>query len=203
MASSIPGGTKWSAAETEQLTSLASDYPWDLVVRHYTHWASCNGYPARSRSSMQNRLRRLGYTIACVGQYVSTSTIQELASISDTTISRWCRQGSIRCFRQGKKIYISRESLKNLARKRPECFAGQPYSKLYQLLESKELAEHLSSLPIVQKPGTRCPVRCIETGFTYRCAMEAGKAHWCTRSAIHWAVKTGNRAAGYHWERVA
>ena len=203
MSSRQPNAIRWSPVEVDQLCSLAGDYPWSLVCLYYNQWAKRCGYPVRSESSMQNRLRRSGGSQSSIGHFISTATIFELARISDTTISRWCANGKLKHYRQGLKLYVHREALKQLAKDRPEFFAGLTYADLFLLFESEQLAEQLSQMPRMIKPGTAVPVRCKETGMRYRCASQAAKAYHVTRSAIHWSIKSGHRAGGVHWECAA
>jgi hypothetical protein len=203
MASRQPNAIRWSKSEIEELTSLAGDYPWSLVCLYYNQWAKRCGFPARSPSSMQNRLRRSGCSQSSIGHYISTTTIHELVHISDTTILRWCRRGLLKHYWQGKRLYIHRQSLKEMADHRSEFFAGLPYGDLFLLFESEQTAQRLSQMQRMIKPGTALPVRCIETGMRYSCATHAANAYHVTRTSIHWAVKKGHRAGGVHWERIA
>lgn len=47
----------------------------------------------------------------------------------------------------------------------------------------------------------KTPVQCVETGTVYESYSDAGRAVGHRSNGIHRAVKTGGRAAGFHWRR--
>jgi hypothetical protein len=100
--------------------------------------------------------------------------------------------------REGKRWYISRKSLRDLARQQPEQFAGSSISDLTQLLDSQRLAEQIAALPPTWIPGRPRPVRCVETGEVFPSCEEAGRRFYVTRSAVYLAAAGKRKHSGGH-----
>jgi hypothetical protein len=187
--------------EVDRLLQLVGDRPWSAVVTAYLTWAKQHGYPARTDGALRAMCERHAATRVAIGSWITTGTIRDLIGAGPPRISRWVHRGLVESRREGRRWYISRRSLKQLARQQPEQFAGVSVSALTMLLDDQRLAELIAALPPVWIPGRPRPVRCIETGKVFASCEEAGRAHHITRSAVYLAA-AGKRqySGGYQFE---
>jgi hypothetical protein len=192
---------RWTAAEVVMLQELAGDYPWPEVKTRFNTWARKHGFVERSEVALCHRCELEGFSRVCTGSCISTGTIRELTGAGWLTIQRWIKSGVLNVKRSGRKLYVSRESLKRLALRRPEHFAGLSVSALTQLLDDERLAERLAAMPRAWVHGKRKQVRCVETGEVFPSAAAAGRRFNLSRSAVSLVV-LGKRpgAGGHHFE---
>jgi hypothetical protein len=142
-----------------------------------------------------------GFSRVCTGTFISTGTIRALTGAGWLTIKRWINNGELNVKRSGRKLYISRVSLRRFVRDRPEYFTGLSISALTQLVDDVKLAEELAATPRSWVTGKRRQVRCLETGEVFPSAAAAGRRFNLSRSAVSLVV-LGKRpgAGGRHFE---
>lgn len=193
---------RWTQKEEDILLSLAGDLPWSIATRRYNQWATMNGYAKRSKRALYRRVHILGHSTRAAGQWLDTAAIAQLLGVHGETIRRWDRKGWVHVYQQGRKKYINRKSLVQLAKERPQLLAGHDRNSLFLLLEDEVLAARLAATKR-KNTGLRAKVLCIETGLIYPSLQAAAQSQWVTRAAITGAVRRGSRCNGYHWKRVA
>lgn len=193
----------WTPAEEEMLFGLTGDMPWTVVCRIYNQWAAANGFAPRTSRALRRRAHINGYVTRSMGQWLDVPTVASLLGFCEETIRRWARCQIIESFRQGKKIYISRKSLRKFAKKSPEYFGKCKRDNLFMLLEDDALARSLSVADERKNHGRAAKVLCVETGRIYPSYRAAANAMWVTRQALTHAIIKGHRSAGYHWKKVA
>lgn len=194
----------WTPEEVAVLLELAGDLPWSSVLRGHRQWARKHGYPLRSDGAMRAICERHGATRVSNGEWISTGVIRELTGAGPPRVGRWIRRGQVHARREGRRWYISRRSLRQLARQQPEQFAGIPESNLIQLLDCRRLAEEIAALPPAWIPGKPRPVRCVETGQVFPSCEEAGRRLHLSRSAVYLAaVGKRTHSGGYQFEYAA
>lgn len=202
-------GIKWSSEETNYLEMLLGDYPFGLIVKYYQKWATENGWPARSRTSISDKIARIGKSKIPVGEYITSGTLKSLLNVGSKTIGRWTSDflpaesytgddSRITGEKPGKR-YFKRKEIVKLARCRPELFAGTSKDNLFLLLEDEELAEQISQKYPRRIGRDPRPVVCVETGKRYSSVTEAAKEVYVTKNAIFNAMRKNRTAAGYHW----
>jgi hypothetical protein len=191
---------RWSDAEREELSFLAGNVPSDRLCRSYNHWASCNGYPLRTRLALVVMAGRLRLSLRTYGSYVTPGLITSLLPFSAQVCDRWIRLGWLPVYRPpgSRHRYIARADLVAFARARPLELAGCSYEVLMQLLEDHALAVLIAGFPS-RRANTPKAVLCVESGRVYPSICAAARAHYVVHRAITWAIETGNCAAGRHW----
>lgn len=218
------GRYHWTHAESDYLQSLAGEYPFELLVRHYRAWASEKGFPPRTLKALALRLRTLegGSRLIPVGEWITTATICDLLGVSQTTVARWVNSGKLRCSTMkihadkalgqrskggGKrKRYYNRRELQSFAKAYPELLAGCSRENLFALLDHQSLADEISEQRPFRINQKGHPVLCVETGKRFDSYVEA--ARWLSKQSgrrysrhlIHQAAKKGHRAGQFHWK---
>lgn len=196
-------GYKWSERESEMLFSLTGDLPWSFVINAYHGWAAKQNLPYRTPKALLRRVHVKGYSAKAVGEWLDTTAIGQLLGIQGNQIRRWVVKGWIRGHHEGVRWYVSRNDLRDLARRRPGLFQGRPVQDLTQLLCDVELATELSKRHERLRHGRRLRIRCIETGRIYPSMADAGKHVHIGRQALSKAMREGRPCAGYSWKFVA
>lgn len=194
---------QWTTEEEEMLFGLVGDLPWSVVVSVYNRWAVVNGYSLRTRRALHRRVNVAGYSIKAIGTWIDITTVAELLGTTGECIRRWARDGMIKTYREGKKYYIKRESLRAHAKRHPELFSGKRRDDLFILLDDRPLADQLADMPVGPRKGHKKPIMCVETGKIYQSYQLAAKTHYVTRSSLTSAVRKGTPSAGYHWRQAA
>lgn len=97
--------------------------------------------------------------------------------------------------------YVRRRDLVRFARRRPDLFGGIQTARLVQLLEDERLAEEIAQ-GHPRRSNDRRSVRTVEAALVFPSIREAARRMGVTRQAVSFALRTGCRAAGYHWEWV-
>lgn len=190
--------SRWTVAEVAMLQELAGDYPWPEVPRRFNSWARKQGFIQRSETALCHRCEIEGFSRVCIGSHISTGTIRALTGAGWLTIQRWINSGELIVSQSGRKLYISRESLRRFVRRRPRHFAGLPVSSLTQLVDDIKLAEELAAMPRCWVHGQRRQVRCVDTGEVFPSAAAAGRRFHLSRSAVSLAVLGKRDDAGGH-----
>ena len=195
-------GFKWSEREEEMLFSLAGDVPFSSLVRTYHQWASTEKFQYRTAEALMHRLKKNGYSARSFGEWLDTRAVSQFLGISVFKVRYWITTGLIRGHREGRRWYISRTGLRDLARRRPDLFQEQEETVLIQLLCDPTLAKELSERDERLPHGKRQRIRCIETGRVYKSMAEAGRHVYVCGRAISKAMLLGKPCAGLHWEFV-
>lgn len=182
----------WSAAEAAFLDRLAGDLPFAELAERYRKQALRKKWPFRSDKAILTRLRRTGQRgRARHGPELTTGSAAGLLGCPGTRVEAWLRQQRINDILQprwvGKVRYIERRAWRRLAEERPEVFGGFSASRLFLLLEDRELAESIASR--YSKPLGDWRVRCIETGRIYPSCVAVAKAHHVTQAAVSVAIR--------------
>jgi hypothetical protein len=185
------------------LFSLAGDMPFSRIKQVYDSWCNTHGLPIRTDRALRRRLEDNGYSLRSVGEWLTTAMVAELIGTSTLAIARWCNNGWVTVHREGHRRYISRKSLRKLARQRPILFSGANRDNLFQLLEDDELVTSIRQQYPTRAWAQPVKVRCIQTGKVYPSIKSAALAVYVTPQAIRHAINRGYRTAEYNWERVA
>jgi hypothetical protein len=106
----------WTAHEDDQLLEAIEGRSLEYAARQL----------GRSRSACQQRLHRLGLTVASAGGWLTTGDVARLVGHSRQAIQNWCSRGlPVRRMknRRGDRL-ICRDALCRWLRKNPEILAG-------------------------------------------------------------------------------
>lgn len=201
-------GIPWSPTELAWLEDLAGNVPPAALASRYNRLAVSHGFSRRTPEAIESRARRSQLTIAAIGDWITTGLTAKLlgfSGASNNPVNLWVERKYITARRFSPAIsapsYIRRCDLRALARERPELFAGIEEPRLIQVLEDEALATEIAQNHRRRKARPR-PVRCVETGTVYPTVRAAARQIYVTPRAITWAIDTGNRAAGHHWQEV-
>lgn len=190
---------RWTAAEMEALEDIAGNYPPDRFSGVYNNWAAHNGYVLRSHQALLTKLSRQGLSARACGDWISSGYICEVLGVGADTPKRWSTRYGIPCHRDGRKArFYRRSDLRRVAQERPAIFGGISPSRLFMLLEDRELADRIAGSHGRRGMDPK-PVRAVETGWLYPSVRAAAARVHVTRQAIQYAIRTGRTAAGYHW----
>ena len=193
-------GTWWSKAERSELLEMVGNLPWSEVVTRYRHWARRNGYPARTDGAMRAICEKANASRIAVGAWVNTGAVISALGIGYPMLQRLLSSGLLKGRREGRRWYIYRDSIRQLAQINPDLFAGRPRADLLLLLDSQRLAEQLAEQRAQWIHGRPRQVQCVETGEVFHSMAAAGRQVHASRSAVFLAA-SGRRetAAGLHW----
>lgn len=200
----------WTKEEIDTLLDLVQTVPLKRLVRAFNMWARMHGYKDRTLTSIDKKIRKLGYSTRAEIQYYSFAKVAEVLKVTRNTVAGWKKLSvdPLQTYQHdGKKFafnYVTKKELLRFAKKRPECLGGVDQVGLGLLLEDADLArEILRQYPKRPKP-TYAPrrVRCIETGRIYASLGEAARDVHVVRQGISKAIKNGHKANGYHFEEI-
>ena len=190
----------WTKEEVQFLRSQANCGPHQYVARNYNIWAAQNGHSTRTVSGVVNKLRDLGLGNKAKYDMVPLSTVGRRLGISVYTVQNWPSYGLKTCekFNTPARRYTTERHLVSFAKKKPECFGGIPYSRLYNVLGDEELAASIrKNYP--NRPGSKYKARkCIllQTGVVYSSLWEAAKANHVCRTTVYKSCKWKRPLAG-------
>ena len=196
---------RWSQEELDQLDHLTGNIPWKYVPRTYNKWASDNGYPLRTTTSLVRKQETKGFRRRVIGDWITTGTIAKTLGLSYSSPRYWIQQGWLPATRFGEgrawSHYVKRSDLRQFARKHSHLLAGLDRGALAQLLESEDLADYLAELPPRHKGNT--PVKCVETGRIYPSITKAARhGAYVVPQRLSRVLNTNRTANGYHWITV-
>lgn len=194
-------GKLWTRAEDDQLMYLTGDMPWSMVVTSMRRLATINGWPERTPRALLWRAEQLGLSLRCVGQWVSIKSLAKTLRVHHSTVRSWIQEGDLTDKPLSNTRWISRASLRRLAKRRPAVFAGMSESELFQLLDSEELAAKIAAMNLKRR-RMRQPVICVETGWHYPTITAAAAAWFVAPGTIHDALRRNGTAGGKHWRRA-
>lgn len=194
------GGYPWTAPELEHLEQLAGDHPMAEVATRYNRWAKANGLPSRTLPALGQAGYNRGVTFRPYGAMVTHQALCTYLGLTKGQAAKLLDQASCRQLRPRGRRYVTRKELRRLARQHPQWFAGATTANLVQLLEDEKLAEWCKQHQPIRYGRNCSPVRCIETGLVYPSVMAAAAAVFVTRHWLHYSLRTGCRAGGFHWQ---
>ncbi len=181
----------WTTTELQQLRSLLEDdNNIGRIAQLYRQWAAASGFKVRSPKAIYAATR--AYMPELRRRSNLTAIAHDLGLRPDL-LWRWSQRGLI----DRSDVY---GSLKVIARKRPQTFAGCNREALLQLLQDPDL---VSRIPQNRRAAYSKPVVCVETGERFDTIGDAAKAIGVTVCAISKQMRGRTRTCrGYHW-RVA
>lgn len=188
----------WTQQEALYLDSMAGELPFpDLLARYQRH-AKRQGWPARSETAIQQRLRRTGQRAnARQGACLTSGGAAEILGCPPTRVGGWLKRQDVCAVLQPRRVgyffYIERRAWRRLAREMPYVLGGFGVDALFALLEDRELAEQVAADHPVTWGDKR--IRCVETGRIYRNRDEAARLHHIHRSTISLAMCKGRPVA--------
>ncbi len=193
---------RWGPAETDRLDYLAGNVPFPLIPAAYNEWAVKHEHPKRSANAIHQRARRQRLTTRVFGDWLTTGVIAKTLGVANSMPRRWIRGEGLpaKQLHHGawRPWYVRRCDLVALARRRPELFGGIGRGRLAQLLENEQLADAIAAAH-TRRANTPKRVRCVESGRVFVSIRDAARTVFVSRQLIQIAIRTGARAAGYHW----
>lgn len=195
----------WSTAEIGQLEALAGDQPFPELYKSYNDWAVRQRppLPRRTKDAILQQARKRRISLRCCGEKMTIADVAAILGISNHRVRRWIRLGLVPAKRYC-WVYISRKDLVAMAKAHPQELHSISRERLYQLLESEDLADHIViSARGKRDPSGPRPVRCVETGHQWPSISAASRAIYCDSGSISKAVRRGWAVAGRHWEFVS
>ena len=199
-------GPYWSLPEATYLDQLVGDLPFPELVERYQRHAVRHGWPSRSASAIQQRLRRTRQSgRARMGACLTTGGIADILGCPKSRTNAWLRRPAVRAVLRPRRVggfwYIERAALRRLAREMPQVLGGFGADALFLLLENRDLAEDVAR----QCPGYWGDkrIRCIETGRVYGSCSEAAEHLHVDYSTISLAIQQRRpvRVLGLRFER--
>lgn len=192
----------WTKEEAWQLQELAGDMPFVLVVQQWNIWATRNGIPHRTSISLRRKLAAIGGTGRAFGSWLCLGDVARMLGKHRSTVLQWANAGFIRYHKGGPYSSVNRDDLIQLARERPQLFAGTDRDNLLLLLEDADLADSI----LERYPrrywgvGRGRRVRRVDTGQVFATCQAAAQAANLHYTAITKALREGRPAAGMRFE---
>jgi hypothetical protein len=183
---------RWTRPEIEFLEVIAGDLPLREVAHRLQMAAIQHGWPRRSVVAVQQRMRRTGHAGRVrTGDWLTTGGVAEVLGCPPDRVRSWLRHrttGELLAPKwRGGCRYVSRASLRRLARERPHVLGGYPVDRLHALLEDRELAEQIAQQYPRQAWDWR--IRCVETGQVWATAAHAARDLHVDHSTIRLAMR--------------
>ena len=185
-------GNKWTFEEVRQLELIGDQYPLEITIKKYQRWARLKNQPLRTGKSIHIKLSRLGICYSkrvASGDLLSTG---DAADILEFSVSRMVsivdkNADILLPVWAGRRRYASRANWRQLAMERPKLFGACSASKLFILLEDKELAEHISRSYRFRIRDYR--IQCLETKRIWANARAAARDLFISPSALTLAIR--------------
>ena len=195
----------WSAAEIGQLEALAGDQPFPELFKSYNRWAVRQRppLPRRTKDAIWQQASKRRISLRCYGKQLTIADVAAILGISKHRVRRWITLGLVPAKRYY-WVYLNRKDLVAMAKAHPQELHSISRERLYQLLESEDLADcTVTKAKDTRNPHGPRPVRCVETGFQWPSISAASRAVYCNSGSISKAVRHGWAVANRHWEFVA
>lgn len=196
-----PAAHRWSAAEIAQVDALAGNVPGFMLLDHYNRWAARSGYPQRTERAICHAVNKLGSGCTAQGDWMTTSYVAGVLGIALTSVVRWEQAGLVPCVKHNRKRFYRRADIIQMAREHPERFAGIELSRLYQLLEDRDLSRRIAAR-YPYRSGHGRPVRAVEPHWDFPSISGAARHFHVVPNGIQFALRTGGTCVGYHWVRI-
>jgi hypothetical protein len=134
--------------------------------------------------------------------YWSSRGLAMLLGISPERILRWRSLGLTAKKLPNGRYEIHRKNIIPWAKANPEEFAGIDRDALLFIFDDPALADEVFDASPDYRRGTPEPVVCVETGQVYPSRVEAAKVFFVSPETISQSIKSGYRAANYHWRKA-
>jgi len=190
----------WTAAEIDELKSVANFGPLSFVTERFNQWAVAFGYPKRTQHAIEQKLHKLGFRQESLYEYICLSLLARRLGISPHTVIRWPRIGlkTVSRMRRKKKVYTCDRHVLRFARERPESFGGIPYSRLFSVLGDEPLCEHIAKnypeRPTICHPKRR--VVCLNNNVIYPSMRKAADDNHVSVSSVWRSCKEQKTLCG-------
>jgi hypothetical protein len=191
-------GERWTAEEMEQLHSVCGDLPFWMVAKEMKRIAKCKGWPARTTLAIRARAEKNRLYVSCPGNWLNISQTARALRSTHKRVSKYLQEEDLKPIKAKGAHWISRRTLRTLATRRPELFAGLSEGELMCVLDSETLAKELAEKGMQRYRRVR-PVVCVETGWRYPSTAAAARAAYVDSRGIFEAIRTGCKASGRHW----
>lgn len=194
----------WTEEELQIIHEYAETLPSAEFIRNFNRINSENNRPLRTKLAICSKIYELGYCLKPNYCYFTPGTLSKLLGIHHCVVSNWLKLGlRHRKNRQIRRspIYIKIEDVRKFALLRPELFSGIEYSNLFAALESETLAEQIANT-YPKRLSYLCaakPVRCLETGRTYKSIKHAGRAYRVASSTIARSIRNSRPVKSHHF----
>jgi len=197
----------WTKEEEMELEALAGDYPWSMVVERHNQWSLSKGRLPRSSLALARRSNVMGAGRVPEGEWLTIGAVSTILGIDREKPRRWIRSGKIQAKRECTKApsphYVSRQSLRDWAKRDPAFFRPYARDALVLLFDSERIADQVYKHPPINARAHKRPVRCVETGEIFNSLTTAALANHVTTSRIQAIVNTHETVGGRHFVDVA
>jgi hypothetical protein len=197
----------WTKEEEMELEALAGDYPWSMVVERHNQWSLSKGRLPRSSLALARRSNVMGAGRVPEGEWLTIGAVSTIHGIDREKPRRWIRSGKIQAKRECTKApsphYVSRQSLRDWAKRDPAFFRPYARDALVLLFDSERIADQVYKHPPINARAHKRPVRCVETGEIFNSLTTAALANHVTISRIQAIVNTHETVGGRHFVDVA
>jgi hypothetical protein len=197
----------WTKEEEMELEALAGDYPWSMVVERHNQWSLSKGRLPRSSLALARRSNVMGAGRVPEGEWLTIGAVSTILGIDREKPRRWIRSGKIQAKRECTKApsphYVSRQSLRDWAKRDPAFFRPYARDALVLLFDSERIADQVYKHPPINARAHKRPVRCVETGEIFNSLTTAALANHVTISRIQAIVNTHETVGGRHFVDVA
>ncbi len=197
----------WTKEEEMELEALAGDYPWSMVVERHNQWSLSKGRLPRSSLALARRSNVIGAGRVPEGEWLTIGAVSTILGIDREKPRRWIRSGKIQAKRECTKApsphYVSRQSLRDWAKRDPAFFRPYARDALVLLFDSERIADQVYKHPPINARAHKRPVRCVETGEIFNSLTTAALANHVTTSRIQAIVNTHETVGGRHFVDVA
>lgn len=197
----------WTKEEELELEALAGDYPWSIVVKRHNQWSVSKRRRPRTGTALARRVNALGAGRVPQGEWLTIGAVSAILGIDREKPRRWIRSGKIQAKRECTKApsphYVSRQSLRDWAKRDPAFFRPYPRDALVLLFDSDRIADQVYKHPPINARTHKRPVRCVETGEIFNSLTAAALANYVTVSRIQAIVNTHETVGGRHFVDLA
>ena len=199
-------GYRWTQPDIDYLADLVGDYSLTWIHKDFNRWAARNNRPQRTKTAIQKAIwHHLNQSTVPCGEWLSTWDVGKLTDRCQEAVWLWIHKGIIcrdHTRYDGNGYLICRRGLRQLARDRPDLLKHLSRDRLFELLEDETVVDHVLSATCQPRRLT-VPVRCIETGETFRSVKAAARAINCYPNTVKMAIIRGGTAKGYHFQEAA
>lgn len=197
----------WTKEEELELEALAGDYPWSMVVKRHNQWSLSKSRAPRTSGALARRSNVMGAGRVPEGEWLTIGAVSTILGIDREKPRRWIRSGKIQAKRECTKApsphYVSRQSLRDWAKRDPAFFRPYARDALVLLFDSERIADQVYKHPPINARAHKRPVRCVETGEIFNSLTTAALANHVTISRIQAIVNTHETVGGRHFVDVA
>lgn len=166
---------KWQPEEIEIIDRWGGEKPIDDIVKMIQSLDKRKGWPARTKSAVESKTLRLGYSLMPIVDNFRVHEIANLLGVSPQAVSGWIYRYGLPCKKRAdRRQMVSRKDFQEWAYKNERFLSGRDRDGLFMLTENADFADRVSKQKSLHRPNV--VLKRLDTGEVFKSSRMAEKA---------------------------